>query len=129
MGKKDDKRVFNLKEKVIMYKYKAQIERVIDGDTAVFSVDLGFDVWTKIIVRFFGINAPETRTRNLNEKKAGFRCKEYVQLCLQEADKIEIQTVKRKKGKYGRYLATVFYNGINLNEELIDLKLAKKVNY
>ena len=45
-----------------MYEYNAKCVRVVDGDTADFLVDLGFDTWKKVRVRFAGINTPETRS-------------------------------------------------------------------
>ena len=54
-----------------MYVYNAKLVRVIDGDTIDAVIDLGFDVWVKKRVRLYGINTPETRTRDLSEKQAG----------------------------------------------------------
>ena len=54
-----------------MYEYQAIIERVVDGDTVDVMIDLGFDVWTKQRVRLMGIDTPESRTRDLREKKFG----------------------------------------------------------
>ena len=54
-----------------MYKYNAKLIRVIDGDTVDALIDLGFNVWVKKRIRLYGINAPETRTKDLEEKKAG----------------------------------------------------------
>ena len=52
-----------------MYEYNAKLIRVIDGDTVDASIDLGFDVWVKKRIRLHGIDAPESRTRDLEEKK------------------------------------------------------------
>ena len=54
-----------------LYHYKAKLVRVIDGDTVDVMIDLGFDVWIKKRLRLYGIDAPETRTRNLELKKKG----------------------------------------------------------
>jgi len=51
-----------------MYEYKAIVDRVVDGDTIDCTIDLGFSVWKKIRVRMEGINAPESRTRDLKKK-------------------------------------------------------------
>ena len=51
-----------------MYIYKAKCERVVDGDTIDATIDLGFDTWKKIRIRLVGINAAESRTRDLEEK-------------------------------------------------------------
>ena len=52
-----------------MYEYNAKLLRVVDGDTLDASIDLGFDVWVKKRVRLYGINAPESRTRDLEKKR------------------------------------------------------------
>ena len=52
-----------------MYHYKAQLVRVIDGDTIEADIDLGFKTWTRRKVRLAGIDTPEIRTRDLEEKK------------------------------------------------------------
>jgi len=58
-----------------MYEYKAKLDRVIDGDTIDCHIDLGFNVTLKERVRLKGIDTPETRTRDLEEKKRGLRPK------------------------------------------------------
>ena len=52
-----------------MYEYKAIVDRVVDGDTIDVTIDLGFKTWKKVRVRMEGINTPESRTRDLEEKK------------------------------------------------------------
>ena len=49
-----------------MYEYKAKLDRVIDGDTVDAMIDLGFDTWVHKRIRLEGIDAPETRTRDLD---------------------------------------------------------------
>ena len=61
-----------------MYEYRAVCERVIDGDTIDARIDLGFNVWTFVRIRLYEIDAPESRTRDLNEKMLGLRSKEYL---------------------------------------------------
>jgi micrococcal nuclease len=61
-----------------LYIYNAELIRVVDGDTADALVDLGFDTWKKVRIRFFGIDAYETRTRDLEEKEKGIKAKERV---------------------------------------------------
>ena len=58
-----------------MFEYNAICTRVIDGDTIDARVDLGFSVWFDCRVRLMGIDAPETRTKNLEEKQAGLKTK------------------------------------------------------
>ncbi len=59
-----------------MYKYKAKLDRVVDGDTVDALVDLGFNTWKKVRIRMHEINAPESRTRDLEEKARGLAAKE-----------------------------------------------------
>ena len=58
-----------------MYTYQAQVTRVVDGDTIDALVDLGFDIQKSIRIRLVGMNAPESRTRDLEEKKLGLAAK------------------------------------------------------
>jgi len=54
-----------------MYEYNAIVDKVVDGDTIDVTIDLGFKTWKKVRVRMEGMNAPESRTRNLEEKERG----------------------------------------------------------
>jgi len=56
--------------------YSAKVKRVVDGDTVDLLVDLGFDIHHKIRVRLYGINTPESRTRDLEEKALGLKAKD-----------------------------------------------------
>lgn len=86
--------------------------RVIDGDTIVVSVDLGFHVSVQQTLRLHGINAPEMRGSSLTSeqkqhaREATARLREML-----SGDAITIKTVKDRQGKYGRYLAVVFAEG------------------
>jgi len=62
-----------------MYEYKAIVDRVVDGDTIDVTIDLGFKTWKKVRVRMEGINTPESRTRDLEEKKLGLAAKARLQ--------------------------------------------------
>lgn len=89
-----------------MYVYKIELIRVIDGDTIDAYIDLGFDVKVKKRIRFMGINTPESRTRDLEEKKRGLAAKERVKCLLEECDSdIELQSYG--VGKYGRCLGEI----------------------
>ena len=117
-----------------MYNYQARVERVVDGDTIDLTISLGFDIYIKERVRLFGVDTPETRTRNKKEKQAGLKAKLFVQEAI-EGKNVEIVT--DDKGKFGRYLASLWYEHssvdfdhprgtkVLLNKELIDLKMAK----
>lgn len=95
-----------------MYEYQATILRVIDGDTVDAKVDLGFDIRFTMKLRLFGINAPEMRT------PAGPLAKQHL-IELIGTNPVMIQTLKDRKEKYGRYLATIVANGVNVNLQMV----------
>ena len=109
-----------------MYEYKANLIKVVDGDTVDVDIDLGFGVWLKDErVRIAGIDTPESRTRDQVEKLFGLAAKKRVQELL--ADKVVLKTFAAKdgedmKGKFGRILGD-FYVGNDkklLTEVMID---------
>ena len=95
-----------------MYEYKAVIDRVVDGDTIDVTIDLGFSVWKKIRVRMEGINTPESRTRDLEEKKRGLAAKDRLKSILEFNNNKCILKVSGV-GKYGRALATVLVESLS----------------
>ena len=100
-----------------MYEYKAVVNRVVDGDTIDVTIDLGFSVWKKMRVRMEGINTPESRTRDLEEKKRGLAAKDRLKSILEFNDNECILKVSGI-GKYGRALATVLVESLSpLNGE------------
>ena len=106
-----------------MYEYNAVVTRVIDGDTIDVVVDLGFRVDHRTRVRLFGIDTPETRTRDLEEKARGFKAKARL-IELLERNQYQITLVSNEWGKYGRALATIYVDGIDINQQLILENLA-----
>ena len=88
-----------------MYEYQCIIERVVDGDTVDVRVDAGFDIWTRQRVRLLGIDTPESRTRDLREKKFGNLATARVKELLPWGSTQRIMITKQERGKYGRYLA------------------------
>ena len=105
------------------YKYKAEIIRCVDGDTVDVWVDVGFDMRIKQRLRLYGIDTPETRTRDLTEKKVGLMAKARVQELLEVGESYTIWTVE--KGKFGRYLARIYLEEDNcVNDMLIAEDLA-----
>ena len=106
-----------------MYEYEAVIERVIDGDTVVALVDLGFHTHTRVHVRLYGIDTPETRTKDLDEKKHGIASKERLIQLLDRADN-HVILLSHGLDKYGRSLGTLFADGINCNQQLLIEDLA-----
>ena len=92
-----------------------KVTKVIDGDTIDVVIDLGFDIMYKSRVRLFGIDTPESRTRDMVEKKYGLLSKKFLQENLKKG-KIVIKTHKNSEtGKFGRILGEIFVNGININ--------------
>lgn len=88
-----------------MHEYRCTILRVVDGDTVDVDIDLGFGVWMrKQRIRCYGIDTPESRTRDLEEKKFGLLAKYYVERFLPVGDAATLVTEKDGKGKFGRIL-------------------------
>ena len=103
-------------DSVIPFVYEAELDRVVDGDTIDVILDLGFNVKLhKQRCRLAGIDTPESRTRDLEEKKLGLAAKARLQeLC---HGRFKIQSLG--KGKYGRILAIPFTeDGQNICEIL-----------
>ena len=91
-----------------MYEYRIKsIEHIVDGDTFDCIVDLGFSILHKIRVRMYGINTPESRTRDLEEKARGLASKKRL-IELLEEHKGNLVLATKEKGKYGRYLGVVY---------------------
>ena len=98
--------------------YNCTLDRVIDGDTIDVNIDLGFDVWlNKQRVRLSGIDTPESRTRDLAEKKLGLAAKDrLVELC---GPALKIKSLG--KGKYGRIIGIPYtQDGKDICKLLID---------
>ena len=109
-----------------MYTYNIKLDRVIDGDTTDAYIDLGFDIHVKKRIRFAGINTPESRTRDLEEKARGLAAKDRLKAILDGANKIELYS--HGVGKYGRCLGELHVDMLdgkqcltlaNVNELLI----------
>jgi micrococcal nuclease len=104
-----------------MYTYVITLDRVIDGDTIDAMIDLGFDVHVKKRIRFMGINTPESRTRDLEEKKRGLAAKARVEELLNKCSCITLKS--HGSGKFGRCLGELFIEleneAVNLNQLLI----------
>jgi len=89
------------------YIYNAEVVRVVDGDTVIANVDVGFDMWKRCNIRLYGINTPETRTRDLQEKAKGYVAKDRL---IELLEKNENKFVLESKGldKYGRSLGVIW---------------------
>ena len=109
-----------------MYTYKISPLKVVDGDTIDAEIDLGFDIKVKKRVRFMGINAPESRTKDLEEKAKGLAAKDRVKQLLEGCENIQLKS--HGVGKFGRCLGELHIDMVdgkegltmtNLNELLI----------
>ena len=113
-----------------MYTYKAKLDRVIDGDTIDANIDLGFDITIHKRIRLAGIDTPESRTRDLEEKARGLASKDKLVELLGDGDFV---LESKEVGKYGRVLGTLhmYYDDklpININETLVKEGFAVEYN-
>jgi len=111
-----------------MYSYRADIVRLIDGDTVEADIDLGFSVSIRLKLRLYGIDTPEVRGP---EKLRGLESKAALEKLIEQCSPITVQTLKDISGKYGRYLAIlmgVTEGGVvvNLNDQLVKGGWAKE---
>ena len=105
-----------------IYRIKSVL-KVVDGDTIDASIDLGFDISLEKRIRLAGIDSPESRTRNLEEKALGLESKEWLKKTLEGAKDIIIKTEKPDSTeKYGRIIGHLFINDqeTSLNNQMID---------
>lgn len=96
--------------------------RVVDGDTIDAEIDLGFGVFIKQRIRLYGIDTPESRTKDLEEKERGLAAKARLTELLPK--EFIVQTILNKRGKYGRVLGTLLVedesgNVTDINETLV----------
>jgi len=103
-----------------------EINRVLDGDTIDVTIDLGFDLYKKERVRIAGVDTPEKRTRDLEEKALGIDAtnwlKEKLESTLAGDDELSIRTeLVGGVGKYGRLLGWLYIGDedLSLNEQMI----------
>ena len=99
-----------------MYNYKISPLKIIDGDTIDANIDLGFDIQVKKRIRFAGINTPESRTRDLEEKAKGLAAKNRVKQLLDGCDNITLKS--HGVGKFGRCLGEIFLDRIDGQEKI-----------
>jgi len=95
-----------------MYDYNCELIRVVDGDTVDLNVNLGFDIWVKKRVRLYGIDAPESRTRDLEEKKMGIAATLALKELLDDAINFHNGTIRLEskiyeRDKFGRVLGVL----------------------
>ena len=116
-----------------MYEYRATLLKIVDGDTVDVDIDLGFGVvLTNQRIRLYGIDTPESRTRDLEEKKCGKLAAKYIEDHIQVSSSFTLRTRLDGKGKYGRILGELicfvpeFDREMSLNDAMITKKLAVK---
>tara|TARA_Y100000992_G_scaffold154115_1_gene102860 strand:+ start:153 stop:560 length:408 start_codon:yes stop_codon:yes gene_type:complete len=91
-----------------MFEYSCKLVKVIDGDTIDIDIDLGFGVWLRNQrIRMYGIDTPESRTRDLDEKKYGLAAKAFLTEMLDDSHLI-LKTHKDERGKFGRILGEIW---------------------
>lgn len=104
-----------------LYFYKAHVIKVYDGDTCTMNIDLGLHLWIKKQkIRLARINAPELRK---DEREQGLRSRDYLRELILDKD-VFLETIKDKKGKYGRYLGEIWILNdqgeyININDKML----------
>ena len=110
-----------------MYEYAIkEVVRVVDGDTIDLNIDLGFSLTKKERVRLAGIDTPESRTRDLEEKKLGLEAKEFLERRLSDGVDSGLRVKTEKDGKYGRMLGWIYCGQMNINEEMVQRGYAWK---
>ena len=104
-----------------MYEYKCKMVKVVDGDTVDVDIDLGFGVWMRDQrIRLYGIDTPESRTSDDQEKVYGLAAKDFVVKWTNAGD-LSLKTFKDDRGKFGRRLGEIWYGGKhNVNQLLVD---------
>ena len=100
------------------YRYAdCRVERIVDGDTVDLWINLGFSTFVKKRIRLYGVNAPECRTRDLDEKKRGLASKARITELL-DGGRCDLES--HSIGKYGRVLGTIWVEFLNVNQCLVD---------
>ena len=110
------------------YIYRGKLERVVDGDTVDALIDVGFDIWVKKRIRYKGLDAWESRTRNLDEKKKGLAAKARNKELLEKvsAKPGYFRLKSYGVGKYGRVLGELFIEDIDGNQFNVNKKLIEE---
>jgi len=108
------------------YSYRVKkVTKIVDGDTIDVLLDMGFDILYQQRVRLFGIDTPESRTRDLEEKKYGLLSKYFLKAELSLGKKITVKTYKGDEtGKFGRILGDIWIDGKSVNQKMCDMGYA-----
>lgn len=114
-----------------LYLYKAFVKEIYDGDTITVDVDLGLKTFIhNEKIRLYGINTPEVKG---TEREKGLISRDYLRMLILNKE-ILLETIKDSKGKYGRYLGTIWIKSmgkeyINVNQLLVKEGLAVEKEY
>lgn len=98
------------------YQYVAQVINIVDGDTIDLKIDCGFGIFFNERFRLHRINAWEIRGE---QREKGLKAKEFLYKHIPPGTHINIETIRDKKGKYGRYLAEINSIVGNINDMLV----------
>ncbi len=110
----------------VLYHYRTLVAGVYDGDSITVDIDLGLGVWmTNQKIRLANINTPELRG---DEREDGLVARDWLRDKIL-GEEIILRTIKDKKGKYGRWLGEIWHEEVNINEQLVELGMAKEVEY
>ncbi len=108
-----------------LYTYAAEIVRVIDGDTVVADIDLGFNTWRhNEHLRLFEIETPERGADGYDQAAEGLRTRidgQSVYICTVPM----VRSEREARGSFGRYLAVIYFEGENINEWMLSEGLAR----
>tara|TARA_R100001163_G_C5058466_1_gene195068 strand:- start:652 stop:1074 length:423 start_codon:yes stop_codon:yes gene_type:complete len=110
-----------------VYEYKCEVTRVVDGDTIDCILDLGFSILHKCRVRLYGIDTPESRTRDLDEKARGKLASKFLEDSIKNGKEVILRSeLKDSKGKYGRVLGSIVVDDLDINQAMVEQNLAVK---
>lgn len=108
------------------YVYDVDVISVYDGDTLNVDIDLGFSIWIKDkSLRLFGIDTPEVKGATRNE---GIVVRDWLRQRIEQGETILIESISDRPDKYGRYLAVLYIDGVNINQQMLDEGLARPYN-
>ncbi len=110
-----------------MYHYKAKIIKWVDGDTLLLEVDLGFYVKRTERIRLARIDTPEIRSEIAYRRRKARHARAVGKKFCPEGETVEIKSKVIHIDMYARYIAEVFYNGINLSDYLLEMNVGKEI--
>lgn len=108
------------------YVYDVQVVSVYDGDTLNVDIDLGFSIWIKDkSLRLYGLDAPEVRGATRDQ---GIVVRNWLRQKIEQGETVLIESISDQPDKYGRYLAILYIDGVNINQQMLDEGLARPYN-